>query len=147
MRTNRSWANALTDNFVCTEYRDYACPFCHRLSMKPKAGWACTSYNVESMQDFGLKIGVGGCYAVGVYWALYGTWSITISSKVRRCGPSDLVKLEQEQGAAGVLQSWTYSSYLTPWGTGHIMPYPVRYMQGTHDFGLCLCSSSTEVDT
>ena len=45
--------------------------FCHSLSTK--AGRVLTTYNDEPTQDFGPKMGGGGgCYAVGVYSALYG---------------------------------------------------------------------------
>ena len=50
-----------------------------------KAGWAFTRYNNEPMQDFWAENGcVGGCYAVGVYSALFGTplFSAAVSSAV-----------------------------------------------------------------
>ena len=46
--SNSPWAHALTDNFVCAEYRAYACPF---LSQSEHKGWvALTRYNDEAMK-------------------------------------------------------------------------------------------------
>ena len=66
--------DALTDNFVHTEYRDFACPIFVTVWAQ-KAAWAFTTYNNEPTQkcgpNFFLRGGwTGGCYVVGVYSAL-----------------------------------------------------------------------------
>ena len=58
-----------TDNLVCTEYRDYACPIFVTVWAQ-KTGQAFTTYNNELMQVFGPEI--WGLLAVGVFLAIYG---------------------------------------------------------------------------
>ena len=76
MHSNHPWENALSDNFVRTEYRDYACPVFVTVWAQ-NAGWAFTTYNNEPMQDFGPNLGVGwGGWADAMEWAFI--WHFTI---------------------------------------------------------------------
>ena len=65
VRSNRPWAHVPT---VFMRHHVYWYKVTHNVQ-KP-------TYNDEAMQDFGPKMGgwggVGGCYTVGIYAALYG---------------------------------------------------------------------------